>query len=234
MQKNIIIFLIITFTIGITLQGNTQPNVPKGKIPSDIPKKLAEQIEKLYSTNLEERANAAKVLGNMGKQANIAIPFLIEMLSDPSWVEYYEVAIEPPHKKFCEIVSPAREASKALVKIGESAVEPLLAILNDKNSDVRFEAVCALGQIKDIRSVLPLINALKDEKWNIRLEAAKALGGLKDNRAIEPLINRLDVEGFSSVRDSCAEALRTLTGKDFGRLHEEWEKWWEKDKKFNQ
>ncbi|MBU0701595.1 HEAT repeat domain-containing protein [bacterium] len=52
-------------------------------------------------------------------------------------------------------------AAEALVKIGTSAVEPLLAALKDEKSDARWYAVEALGKIKDARAVKPLIAALK-------------------------------------------------------------------------
>lgn len=78
----------------------------------------------------------------------------------------------------------------AIADIGKPAVEPLIAALNNKDSDeyIRKRAPLALGRIGDSRAVEPLIAALKDENNEVRFSAAIALGDIKDPRAIEPLI----------------------------------------------
>ena len=55
-------------------------------------------------------------------------------------------------------------------------VEGLIEALKDKNSDVRWRAAFALGEIKDARAVEPLIEALKDEDKYFQSVAADALG----------------------------------------------------------
>ena len=98
------------------------------------------------------------------------------------------------------------EAENALVKIGKSAVEPLIVALRDKKSDIRAKAAWALGEIKDSRAVEPLIVTLKDKKSDVRAKAAWALGEIKDSRAVEPLIVTLK-DKKSDVRRKAAEIL---------------------------
>jgi HEAT repeat protein len=96
------------------------------------------------------------------------------------------------------------------------AIEPLIAVLKDRNSDVRQAAAKALeglgweppdeehkgwylvGKLDWEGCVLlggsavkPLIAILKDDNEDVRLRAAEALGKLGDARAITPLVTAL-------------------------------------------
>ena len=84
-----------------------------------------------------------------------------------------------------------------LVKLGKTAVEPLIQTLKDnKDCEFREKAAEALGEIGDARAVEPLILALKDEEGYGQGYAAEALGKVGDARAVEPLIQYLkDEEG---------------------------------------
>jgi HEAT repeat protein len=79
-------------------------------------------------------------------------------------------------------------AANALVKIGKTSVEPLIAALKDESPIVRRNAVKALGGISDPNAVKPLVAALKDEDLIVRGNAATALGQTKDASAVQPLI----------------------------------------------
>jgi HEAT repeat protein len=54
-----------------------------------------------------------------------------------------------------------QDAENALIRIGQPAVEPLIAALKDKR--VRWNAIHVLGRVRDARAVEPLIAVLKDE-----------------------------------------------------------------------
>lgn len=233
-----------------------QPNIPREKIPSDIPSDVREQFEKLYSSDPVERALSALNLGSMGKEAAPAIPFLMGMLGDDAvfiWT--------PRGSRFGEQTSPGLEAAKALVKIGEPSVQPLIAALKDKDWNIRKGAASALGDIKDPRAIEPLIATLKDKNQNVpvRMMVAKALGRTKDPRAVEPLIAALKDEN-SDVRSNVAKALGeigkpgiealiaalkdedsevrwkavlalgVITGQNFGLDPAKWQEWWEENK----
>ena len=80
-------------------------------------------------------------------------------------------------------------ASSALGDIKDArAVAPLIARLNDQETDVRSCAVLALGDIGDARAVAPLTTRLKDREISVRGYAAIALGKIGDTRAVAPLI----------------------------------------------
>ncbi|TAK34258.1 MAG: hypothetical protein EPO21_09935 [Chloroflexota bacterium] len=97
-------------------------------------------------------------------------------------------------------------AAMALGQIGETrAVEPLLAVLRDDNSDVRGSAAAALGKIGDARAVEPLVAALRSNSLNVRSKATDALVKI-GSPAVEPLTAALR-DDDSNVRWIAAETL---------------------------
>jgi HEAT repeat protein len=100
-------------------------------------------------------------------------------------------------------------ASKALVEIGEPAVEPLIIALNDEKIIARCRAAKALGEIGDPRAVDPLISNLNVENDNVRHTAVVALGMIGDPRAVEPLITILN-ERLNTERDSAGVSLSQI------------------------
>ncbi len=122
-------------------------------------------------------------------------------------------------------------------RLGEAAVEPLIAALGDDDDAVRCSAAEALGEIGDKRAVEPLISVLQSEELScsvadtvergrngrlakkplarkaekIRCSAVDALGQLQDARAVEPLINVLqDSDCPNAIRCSAALALAQI------------------------
>jgi HEAT repeat protein len=102
------------------------------------------------------------------------------------------------------------ELENQLLKIGASAVEPLIAALNDKSFKTRSFAIGVLGRLKDKRAVEPLLGAAKDKDDDIRSFSALSLGRLGDTRAVEPLIVLLTKDEESGTRESAAIALGWL------------------------
>ena len=98
------------------------------------------------------------------------------------------------------------EAVSALEKIGIASVVPLIRALKDMDSQVRKLATVALGEIRDTRAVEPLIQVLSDNDSNVRGGAADALSKIRDIRAVEPLIQFLK-DNDSNVRCKAAMAL---------------------------
>ena len=88
-------------------------------------------------------------------------------------------------------------------------VEPLIAMLEDSDADVRWASAKALGDIGDVRAVEPLISRLEDPDADVRWAAAHALGGLGDVRAVEPLIPLLK-DSDSYVSRTAVWALRDI------------------------
>jgi hypothetical protein len=137
------------------------------------------------------RVAAAIALGKIGD--NRALKPLILALKDP-----YSVLQD--------------EAVAALVKIGEPAVEPLIAALEDTDTDaVRVAAAIALGKIGDNRAVEPLILALKDRYSVLQDEAVAALVKIGEP-AVGPLITRLKNKSVT-IRVASATVLGIIGDK---------------------
>jgi len=85
-----------------------------------------------------------------------------------------------------------RRAAELLAKMGEPAVESLLALLEDKDAIVRAYSAGALGGIKSERVIPPLIALLHDADSYVRRTAAESLGRTGSSRAIQPLVEALE------------------------------------------
>jgi HEAT repeat protein len=111
-------------------------------------------------------------------------------------------------------------AAEALGKIKQSeAVEPLIAALHDEEEFVHQ----SLGEIKDEKAVKPLIALLSGEKQIVKTHAAWALGEIRDTKATGALIEALKDE---ICCHHAAEALKKITGHDFGTDFDRWNSWW--------
>ncbi len=110
-----------------------------------------------------------------------------------------------------ELLDSRWKAAEALADHGdETAVEPLIAALNDPYVDV--QCAWALGKMGDVRAVEPLIETLTDPKAPVRKDAAWALGKIGDDRAIAPLTALLQ-DNDDDVRNAAKAALETLQKK---------------------
>ncbi|MBD2501766.1 HEAT repeat domain-containing protein [Anabaena azotica] len=86
------------------------------------------------------------------------------------------------------------------------AVAALIDALKDEDSDVRWSAASALGEIGSEKAVTALIDALKDKNSSVRRSAAFALEEIGSEKAVTALIDALKDED-SDVRWSAASAL---------------------------
>ncbi|MGO9428561.1 MAG: HEAT repeat domain-containing protein [Rhodomicrobium sp.] len=119
----------------------------------------AANIERLksayWATRRQGAINIVEIVrwkwGWEGKDVVRAVPYLIDALSDGrdgGW----------GHIGTGESVSPSREAQKALLAIGEPAVDPLISVLNE--SSIGCDAMDILGKMMVSRAVIPLIGHL--------------------------------------------------------------------------
>lgn len=207
--KTFLAFLVVISVMSIGLIGYAQPNIPKEKIPADIPTEVREQIERLYSQDPVTRGYGACNLGMMGTKANVAMPFLIAMLHDSHPLEWVYIVSDNRWE-----TSPAQEAALAIAKIDKTTVATLIIALKDSNPVVRMNAILALGEIRNAQAVEPLILALKDKDPGVRTRATEALMKIPDNRTIEPLIIALQDE-YPGVRMNAALAMGSIKDKRF-------------------
>lgn len=133
----------------------------------------------------------------------------IEKKSDYKLQQKIVKAIENLQEKKGNI---RREAKKDLIKWGEPAVEPLLAVVKDwraQPANLRVECVGILGEIKDERAVPVIISVLEEKRVTMRYNAARALGKIGDSRATPALIKVLNDNEWE-VRFYAAEALGAI------------------------
>ncbi len=142
-------------------------------------------IETLNDENQEARFEAGRALGEI--RSPNATQALIEALQDRSNIERWIFAealgnigdarsVEALIRALNdEVEEVAVEASKALVVVGKAAVLPVISLLKNTNSDLRWWAVIILGYIKDERAIAPLKEVLHDEDPTIRERATKAI-----------------------------------------------------------
>lgn len=104
-------------------------------------------------------------------------------------------------------VSYARTMALSNQKSGDNrAVEPLIALLKDKDVGVRARGALALGWFKDKRAVPPLTAALKDEAAEVRRSSLFALWKISDRQATDPAIVMLR-DPAAGVRQQAAFTL---------------------------
>jgi hypothetical protein len=119
--------------------------ISRGKIPKDLPPNVRKEIDSLYSRDELERAEAAYELGEIGKEASAAIPFLTGMLGDFQPLEWRTEITPVCHGEF---TSTGNEAAKALAKMGPEGIEALKnAAKKQKNSPVAYQAMSALNKV---------------------------------------------------------------------------------------
>lgn len=109
-----------------------------------------------------------------------------------------------------QLIDPDPSIRKAvvmeLIQYGESAVDPLTALLMDEDSDVRVHAATALGWVGGQDAVQPLVVALFDTNPYVRRYAARAMCWVVDETAVDGLIEALrDDDNY--VRRYAARAL---------------------------
>jgi len=158
------------------------------------------------------RQAAAFILGKLKSES--VVPVLGRASEDEDWtVAWY--------------------AAQALAEIGsEDCVDYLIALLDRPLTDegtvkLHAAAVNGLGTIGGdrIRDKLREVLARYYEPNQVRSAAADHLGELQDRDAVPVLIEAMTK--FYYLRPSAAEALRKITGHDFGTRPELWKKWWE-------
>lgn len=161
-------------------------------------------ISNLKNRDEKVRHASYKALTEIGKQA---VEPLIKAMQDKSeWVRRYaadalgEIGDESAIEPLLEVLGDIGEASDALGKLGNKAVDPLIQALENGN----IAAVYALGKIGDAKATEPLIRFLhrKNINYEYVVSALVELG----QSAVAPLIKALE-DNKEKVRESAYAAL---------------------------
>lgn len=193
-----------------------------------IPRSLVGEIEQLYFRSMREmlndEPNLAQVINDLQRILSIDSSYknAQHYLSRALMVQAQQKSLNggqvvrpgaktADFRKLQEQLSdPDPEIRKSIVmefiQFGDKAIDPLIALLMDEDSDVRVHASTALGWVGGHEAVEPLLVALKDENPYVRRYAARALCWVVDDSAIDGLIEGLaDPDAY--VRQYMARAL---------------------------
>lgn len=98
-----------------------------------------------------------------------------------------------------------------------------------------FRAMDALKKMCDIEWVAPesLILMLSNRGPEQQILAIQTMAKIKDQRFIEPLIGVLQTDDSKVVKET-VQALKKITGKNFGKDNVKWTQWLEKKQKEKQ
>jgi HEAT repeat protein len=194
-------------------------------------------VQKLRSTNVDERREAARALAELGPDAKGATKSLTVALSDRDrFVRRFAAqalgAIGPsatglavdPLSKLLSAPGEAKEvqeaAAKALGVMGSKAIDPLVTALKNKRLDnsVRQTAAESLGNMREaaVPAVPALIGALDDP--SVRAAAVGAIGqiGPPAKSAEKDLREILEDKGLrrdKALRASVQASLKKIGGK---------------------
>lgn len=118
--------------------------------------------------------------------------------------------------------------SMATMAHSGAAHKALLEMLEDKDAYVRAMSAYAVGEHRVMDAADPLLGCLDDRHWQVQSAALSALTRLPDKEALKPRLPKIvDFMELSSgrLRDDASDALKRLTGKNFGRDPDAWRAW---------
>lgn len=102
-------------------------------------------------------------------------------------------------------------AATAIVEICSRSPGPVINILDNPDSDMKWAAAKALGRARIADATESLIRLLRDEHSNVRSVAAKALGQICDGKAIEPLTEAA-ADRDENVRREAVKSIDKIVG----------------------
>jgi len=136
--------------------------------------------------------------------------------------------------------------AKAAEMLGRMERRNVVALLakalkpNEENLDVYVALVTALGRIGDPKAIPHLSKdfwGFKERSASIRAGQAKiaALGMIRSKKSVDALIDLSykfgrGRQGTGRLVNDAVQALRALTGQDFGQERDDWKDWWKKNK----
>lgn len=207
-------------------------------------------LKEVASTDKSQREHVIAALGSL--RAVTAIAPISQILGDKSLGRRYVAAWalgEIGDASAVPALLPAlndddaevrKYATRALIKLNQSSVEPLIAylatappqggagairalgdiadpralnvLLAHVNGVNRVEVFLALGKLKDPRAEGALLKGLADPDWKVRMNAAMALAPIGSTASVAPLQKTLE-DDVHVVREWSARSLEMITGQ---------------------
>jgi HEAT repeat protein len=113
-------------------------------------------------------------------------------------------------------------------------VDPVIALLADKDSYIRRTAATGLGIMRDQRAVPALRAVLHDEDALTRTQVIEAIGSMYEvgegDLAVVGDILAMLADKEEKVRKQATYSLKKLTGEDFGEDRAGWQQWYTEKK----
>jgi HEAT repeat protein len=197
-----------------------QPTLARDRAPA-VPSSIRPFVDRLYSSDPRQRADAACEIGRRRQDAAAAIPILLTMLHDDvvvaaidcnmsDWLRR-QIGISADAVKWSQ-TSPAKEAAETLGDIGDAAVPGLLQALNNGDWRVRKFAAYGLGEAEPQADRATAVGALgnrltTDANADVRERSAWALGEIEDAAAIDTLTGAMRSDADRRVRTMAVWAL---------------------------
>jgi len=137
---------------------------------------------------LKDKRAVKSLLDVYKENGNIFAARALSWIGDTSVVDTFIAALEDERPSFrisaTEVISSFED---------RRAVEPLMALLYEKDSYIAEQAAYALGNLGDEEIVSELLDALfRTEETKVRVAITNTLGRIGDHRAVEPLIEILN------------------------------------------
>lgn len=198
-----------------------------------VSSRIKDAVYTLYAGSPIQQVEAGQDLAYMKKDAEPAIPLLIEFLNEDQYAiaEILDVFKNMPVKSRKPLLASLKHENStrrknAVIALGEIAdlglVETIIEMSTDDNEEVRnaaLDVIVKLGKHKkngDKVVKLYIVKYLKDRRTQVRIFAIKAAGRIGNLKILNPTIRALD-DFDEDVRLAAAEA---LTGLESNAINE--------------
>ena len=176
-----------------------EPDIPEAQIPEDASKTVQRLLRELYSGEPTVRRSAARKLGEIGRRAAVAVPFLVSMLDDDP-----DVVFDDEGELSDQV---GDRVAETLGAIGKPAIDALVPLLKHENPTLRRRSVSALGGMECPERLEHLFAALTDKDEDVRAEAMWGLYGAPLDAVYDHIIAGLKDEAVR-VRFGATSILR--------------------------
>ena len=221
-----LILLLAFFSFSSYAQNSSSP-APK---PENSSTKTSQTDQEKFEQKIKKRVE--ELIKLINQEPNLlAVNPKARVVKDPNWKPYtpdgrknqdFKVVPDDSDPKISQAlrINQNRQLwAEELVRIGAIAVPQIIEAVLDDGNKYRQYLVWALGEIKDLRAVPCLLHyydeALAQEKLAKSLEKM----GVPE----EPQKLRQEAQ---LKRKYATEALKKISGKDFGDDYQKWEQWW--------